>query len=314
MSKPYLLAIGTFYDWDAEELTKAFEIVPLAPDMDPSDLPGDIRAQTRFAARIGHRDVAHALFDAFPALEIVSNFGVGYDGVDVDEAARRGIAVTNTPDVLTDDVADQAVLMLLAFLRDSHGAEAYMRAGKWSKANYPLKRSLGAGRAGIIGLGRIGTAIAHRLAVFGCDISYFARSKKPVPETWIYHDNLPELAREVDYLINVLPGGPVTEDLIDAKVLSALGTEGVFVNIGRGSSVDEDALLDALNHQKIAGAALDVFKNEPDIDPRFYDADNLLLQPHAASATIETRKAMGKLMRANLTAALESRPLLSRVN
>ena len=314
MSKPYLLAIGDFYSWDEAAMAEDFTLVPLLGEQKPEEIDEDIRLATRFAARIFHRDVGNDVFDAFPNLEIVANYGVGYDGIDADEAARRGIAVTNTPGVLTDDVADQALLILLTYLRDSNRAETFMRAGKWPDGGYPLQRSLGAGRAGIIGLGRIGTAIGQRLDACGCDIAYFARSKKPAPDTWVHYSDLKELASEVDYLINVLPGGPETDNIINADILSALGDRGVFVNIGRGSSVDEDALFDALKRGTIEGAALDVFKNEPNVDPRFLEFDNVVLQPHAASATVETRKAMGQLMRDNLAAALAGKPLLSQVN
>jgi len=250
MSKPNLLAIGDFYDWDMEAMEEEFTILRLEADMTPTDFSQPQREATKYAARIFHRDVGNDVFDAFPNLEIVANYGVGYDGIDADEAARRGVAVTNTPDVLTDDVADQAV----------------------------------------------------------------ARSKKPSPDSWTHHLDLTDLARDVDYLINVLPGGPETDDMINGEVLEALGPDGVFVNIGRGSSVDEEALFEVLKSGKIHGAALDVFKNEPNVDKRFFDFKNVLLQPHAASATVETRKAMGKMMRDNLTAAHQGKPLLSKVN
>jgi len=264
MSKPNLLAIGDFYDWDMQAMEEEFTILRLESDMAPGDFSRDVRDATKYAARIFHRDVGNDVFDAFPNLEIVANYGVGYDGIDADED--------------------------------------------------PLQRSLGAGKAGIIGLGRIGTAIAHRLAASGCDIAYFARSKKPSPDSWTHHFDLTDLARDVDYLINVLPGGPETDDMINRGVLEALGPEGVFVNIGRGSSVDEEALFEVLKSGKIHGAALDVFKNEPNVDKRFFDFENVLLQPHAASATVETRKAMGKMMRDNLSAAHQGMPLLSQVN
>lgn len=314
MSKPYLLAIGDFYDWDREAMEQEFTLLPLEDGMAVSDIDPAIRKATRYAARIFHRDVGRDVFDAFPNLEIVANYGVGYDGIDADEAADRGIAVTNTPDVLTADVADQTILLLLTYLRDSNRAEAYMREGRWPSGGYPLKRSLGAGRAGIIGLGRIGTAIAKRLEACECEIAYFARSQKPSPKSWTHFDTLVGLAEDVDYLINVLPGGPETDDLINREVFEALGPSGVFVNVGRGSSVDEEALFAALGDGTIHGAALDVFKNEPNIDARFFDFENVVLQPHAASATVETRKAMGQLMRDNLTAAHQGKALLTRVN
>ena len=314
MTKPYLLAIGDFYDWDRQAMAEEFTLIPLEDGIAPSDVDPDIRSKTKFAARIFHRDVGNDVFDAFQNLEIVANYGVGYDGIDADEAARRGIAVTNTPDVLTADVADQTLLMLLTYLRDSNRAEAYMRAGKWPDAGYPLQRSLGAGRAGIIGLGRIGTAIAIRLAACDCQIAYFARSPKPSPKEWQHFNTLIDLAQNVDFLINVLPGGPETDDLLGVEVFKALGPKGVFVNVGRGTSVDEEALFAALKNGTIHGAALDVYKNEPNVDPRFLEFDNVVLQPHAASATVETRKAMGQLMRDNLTAARLGKDLLTKVN
>jgi len=159
-----------------------------------------------------------------------------------------------------------------------------------------------------------GTAIATRLAACDCEIAYYARSKKPSPESWAHHETLVGLAEDVDFLINVLPGGEETDDLINAAIFKALGPNGVFVNVGRGSSVDEEALFAALEDGTIHGAALDVFKNEPEVDPRFLSCKNLVLQPHAASATVDTRKAMGKLMRDNLSAAHQGKPLLTRVN
>ena len=314
MTKPYLLAIGNFYDWDRDAMAGEFTLVPLEDGMDPASIDPNIREATRYAARIFHRDVGNDVFDAFQNLEIVANYGVGYDGIDAEEAASRGIAVTNTPDVLTADVADQTILLLLTYLRDSNRAEAYMRQGHWPEAGYPLQRSLGAGRVGIVGLGRIGTAIAKRLAACDCEIAYFARSPKPSPDDWVHYDTLVGLARDVDYLINVLPGGVETDDLINAEIFSALGPSGVFVNVGRGTSVDEEALFSALRDGAIHGAALDVYKNEPNVDPRFFEFENIVLQPHAASATMETRRAMGKLMRDNLTAAHKGAELLTRVN
>ncbi len=277
-------------------------------------LPEAVRTRVRALAYKGGGSLGAAHLDLLPGLGIVANYGVGYDSVDVDAATRRGIRVTNTPDVLSDDVADLAVAMLLAQSRQMTQGSDWVRSGRWaSEGDLPLNRKVSGGRAGIMGLGRIGREIANRLAAFKMEIHYHARGEKETP-AWTFHADPVDLARAVDFLFVALVGGVATEAYVSAAVIEALGPDGVLVNISRGSTVDEGALLDALEAGRLRGAALDVFRGEPDIDPRFLRLDNALLLPHQASGTIETRKAMGQLQRDNVAAFLAGRDLLSPVN
>jgi lactate dehydrogenase-like 2-hydroxyacid dehydrogenase len=236
----------------------------------------------------------------FPNLEIISNFGVGYDTVDAAWCGQHGIIVTNTPDVLTDEVADLTVGLLLATIRRLPQADAFLRAGRWLQGGFPLTATLRGRRIGIAGLGRIGKAIARRLEAFGLGIAYTGRHRQDeVPYT--YHATLAELAAASDVLISVLPGGAATQHAIDAEVLAALGAEGVFINVGRGSAVDEAALVRALQDGTIAAAGLDVFEDEPRVPPELIELDNTVLLPHVGSASHHTRRLMGQLVVDNLT-------------
>ena len=242
-----------------------------------------------------------ALIDALPKLEIIANFGVGYDAVDAKHAAAKGIMVTNTPDVLTEEVADTALGLLINAARELPSAEKWLREGRWPKEGaYPLTGATLRGRsAGIFGLGRIGKAIALRLEVFGMPVAYHNRN--PVADSpYSYYPSLVELAKAVDTLICVAPGGKGTEKAVDAEVLEALGPNGVFVNVGRGSSVDEDALAAALESGTIRAAGLDVFADEPRVPQRLLDAPNTCLLPHVGSASVYTRDAMADLQVDNL--------------
>ena len=247
----------------------------------------------------GHGAIGAAFFDALPNLELVANFGVGYDNVDVAEAKKRGIVVTNTPDVLTDEVADLALGLLLATVRDIVKAEAHLRNGSWAKGPFPLSATLRGRSVGIIGLGRIGKAIAARCAAFGLPIAYHGRNRQPDVD-YDYYDSPVGLARDVDILICVTPGGAGTNQMVNAEVLDALGPDGILINVSRGSVIDERALLDALKHKRILAAGLDVFENEPNIKPEFLALDNVVLLPHIGSASVHTRDAMGQLVVDNL--------------
>jgi lactate dehydrogenase-like 2-hydroxyacid dehydrogenase len=245
--------------------------------------------------------VGAALIDALPRLEIIANFGVGYDGVDTARAAAKGIMVTNTPDVLTEEVADTALGLLINAVRELPQAEKWLRAGRWLKEGaYPLTgATLRGRRAGIFGLGRIGKAIAQRLEALGMTVAYYNRN--PVEGSpYAYYPSLVELAMAVDTLICVAPGGKGTEKAVNAEVLKALGPAGVFVNVGRGSSVDEDALAAALESGTIRAAGLDVFADEPNVPQRLLDAPNTCLLPHVGSASVHTRDAMADLQVDNL--------------
>jgi lactate dehydrogenase-like 2-hydroxyacid dehydrogenase len=223
--------------------------------------------------------------------------------------------VTNTPDVLNDDVADLAVGMLLSFTRNMAANAAWLARGDWAeKGDPPLARKFSGTRAGIMGLGRIGREIADRLAAFKMEIHYHSRSAKDTPEGWVWHATPKALAEHCDYMVVALVGGKETEGYVSREVIDAMGTDAVIANISRGSTIDEAALLDALEAGRIRGAALDVFRVEPQLDPRFLKLGNVFLQPHQGSATIETRKGMGALQRANIRAHLAGEPLLTPVN
>lgn len=252
------------------------------------------------------------LLDQLPKLEIISVFGVGYDGVPVDYCRRRGLKVTNTPDVLTDDVADVAVGLVLMTGRGFAKAERFVRSGEWEKKGPELTTKLGGRTAGILGLGRIGKAIGQRLEAMGMKIAYTGRKAQPGVH-YRYVPDLKALAAESDFLIVACPGGPATKNLVNADVLAALGRKGTIVNIARGSIIDEPALVKALQDGTIGGAGLDVFADEPHVPKPLLAMDNVVLLPHVGSATNETRKAMGDLCKANLDAWFAGRPLLTLI-
>src|SRR5436190_4620010 len=239
-----------------------------------------------------------ALLDRLPQLEIISVFGVGYDGVPVDYCKRRGIKVTNTPDVLTDDVADVAVALIMMTGRGFARLERFVRAGEWEKRNPELTMKLGGRRVGILGLGRIGKAIASRVSALGMEVAYTGR--KPQNVAYRFLPDLRSLAADSDFLVVACPGGAATRSLVNGDILAALGNKGVLINIARGSIVDEPALVQALQNGTIKGAGLDVFANEPHVPAPLFTMDHVVLLPHVGSATHETRKAMGDLCKANL--------------
>lgn len=309
-----ILALGDYADRDRTALHEVFGAEMISTAADIANLPGDRRAAVTALAFMGHTPLGGAEMDLLPNLGLIANFGVGYDAIDVAAAGARGIRVTNTPDVLNDDVADLAVALLLAQGRELIAASQWVTSGNWAQnGNFRLARKISGGTAGIVGLGRIGRVIAKRLAAFDIDIHYTSRSEKQTPG-WSYHADPVSLAGAVDYLIVALVGGPDTEGFVSKEVLEALGPRGILVNISRGSTVDEAALLEALENGTIAGAGLDVFQNEPKIDPRFLELGNVVLQPHQGSATVETRAAMGQLQRDNISAFLAGDDLLTPVN
>ena len=269
-------------------------------------------AHVRALAHFGHTKVDGKLMDALPKLEIVSNFGVGVDQIDLDAARKRNLIVTNTPGVLNECVADCALSLILNALRKFPQAEAYLRSGYWpTRGPYPLTTSVGGKTLGILGLGRIGEAIAKRALAFGMKIRYHNRNQKNVP--YAYDANPVALAKNSDVLLVVTPGGAGTAKLVNAKVLDALGPQGYLVNVARGSVVDELVLLRYLQEKKIAGAGLDVFEHEPTVPAGFYALDNAVLYPHVASATAETRKAMGDLQVENLHLHFAGKPVKTPV-
>jgi hydroxypyruvate reductase len=271
-----------------------------------------VAPRIRAIAASGESKVPRELIARLPALEIISVFGVGYDGVDVGAALERGIAVTHTPNVLNDEVADLAMALVLAVSRRLVEADRHVRNGRWLEGPMPLARKVSGARMGIVGLGRIGLAIARRAEAFGMSIAYTARSAKP-ESPYRFFQSAEQLAAEVDFLVVITPGGAGTRKLIDARVLAALGKDGYLINVARGSVVDEQALVAALKNGVIAGAGLDVFENEPNVPAELLVLDNVVLTPHVGSATWQTRHAMGDLAFANLAAHFAGQPLLSPV-
>ena len=268
--------------------------------------------RVRGLATFGPMPIDGKLMDALPRLEIISNFGVGVDAINLDDAKKRGIIVTNTPDVLNECVADTALALVMNTVRKFPQSERYLRAGHWaSQGPYPLTTSLGGKTLGILGLGRIGEVIAKRALACGMKIRYHNRNRKDVP--YPYDPDPVTLAKNSDVLMVVTPGGPETNKLINEKVLQALGPDGYLVNIARGSVVDEPVLLHYLQEKRIAGAGLDVFVDEPRVPPEFFTLDNAVLFPHVGSATVETRKAMGDLQIENLRRHFAGKPVLTRV-
>jgi lactate dehydrogenase-like 2-hydroxyacid dehydrogenase len=254
-----------------------------------------------------------ALFARFPKLQIVASFGVGYDHIDANAAARRGIVVTHTPDVLTEEVADTAIGLLLCTVRELPQAERYVRAGKWPAGNYPLSRATLRNRTvGLVGMGRIGVAIARRLEAFGVPIVYHTRRARP-ELAYRHYPKLLDMAREVDTLIAIVPGGAATKNMIDAQVLEALGPNGILINVARGSVIDEPALVSALRERKIMAAGLDVFVNEPQVPEDLLALDNVVLFPHLGSASVFTREKMDQLLVDNILAWADGKPPLTPV-
>lgn len=312
MSKPQLLMTGRLLDTLSIPVDDHFTVLRTY-DMPRAEADAAIGAIASQISAIAHsspsRQIDGNLLDRLPNVKIVANFGVGYDSIDARAAAERGVVVTNTPDVLTEEVADTTLGLLLMTVRELSKAETWLRDGKWhTVGDYPLTPLSLRGRSvGIVGLGRIGRAIATRCAAFGLPISYFGRTKKddaPYP----FYSDLVAMAHDVDTLIIVTPGTAETRNLINADVLSALGGRGVVVNVARGSVVDETALIEALQSRTIAAAGLDVMWNEPNIDPTLMTLDNCVLLPHVGSASEATRRAMGQLVLDNLLAFKNATP------
>ena len=311
--KPELLVVGPYPDWDLAALEKTYTLRKLWETEDQKAFLAQHAPNIRALATRGDLGASSALIAALPKLEIIACNGVGLDAIDLTAAKARGIAVTNTPDVLTDDVADLAIALCIAIARQIPAGETHVRSGKWKSSTLPLATRFSGKRMGIVGLGRIGLAIAKRAEAFGMKISYHNRkAREDVP--YRYFDTVEALAAGSDFLVAALAGGAGAMDVVNASTFKALGPEGFFINVSRGTVADEAALLSALEACTIKGAALDVFLNEPKINERFFTLENVVLQPHVGSATLETRQAMGQLVRDNLAAHFAGQPLLTLVH
>ena len=275
----------------------------------------DPEAFTKVTAFVGVGSTAKVdrkLLATFPNVKMISIFGVGYDGIDVAAVQERGIQVTHTPDVLTDDVADLAMGLILSIGRRIPQSDKFVRNGDWVSEPFTMTHKVTGTRLGVVGLGRIGQAIAKRASAFDMSIAYTGRRAK-TNAPFRYYPTAAELAANSDYLVVAVPGGDDTKNLIDAQVLKALGPKGIVVNIARGSVIDQKALIQALKDKSIAGAGLDVFWDEPNIDPLFFKLQNVVWTPHNGSNTHETRRAMADLALANLKAFFDERPLLTLI-
>lgn len=313
--RPDVLFIGPHRKHLLGELGKAFTVHHAANLAAVDDaLAGRLAPIVRMVAVGGHPgSIDGATMAKLPKLEIVSSFGVGYDNVDSKYAAAHAIVVTNTPDVLNEEVADTALGLLLCTVREFPQADRYVRAGKWAQnGDYPLTQSLRDRTVGIVGLGRIGKAIARRLDAMRVPVVYHTRNpQNDVP--YPYYPGLIDMARDADVLLVITPGGAATRNLIDAEVLDALGQRGILINMSRGTVVDEPALIKALQERKILAAGLDVFAKEPHVPKELMEMENVVLFPHVGSASIDTRRAMEQLVVDNLVAWANGKPPLTPV-
>ena len=309
--KHRVVKIARLPDALTRQLGERYSLEDVGPTPDASRLSAAAPGARALVAN-GESVVSETLIAALPELELIAVFGVGYDGVDVAAAGARGIHVTHTPDVLTDDVADLAIGLLIATARQLNRADRHVREGLWPSGAYPLTRKVSGSRLGIVGLGRIGAAVAHRAAAFGMEIAYHNRRRRAdVP--YRYAATLLELASSVDFLIVCAQGGALTRHLINAEVIEALGPSGILINVGRGSIVDEAAVAVALRDGKLAGAGLDVFEREPHVLPALLECPTAVLTPHVGSATASTRTAMADLVLANLEAHFAGKPLVTPI-
>lgn len=313
MSAVDVVVTGTLPGKAMERLGSLFRLHPIPdPARVMEVLSGPAKGARALIAVGGRVQVSGEVIDALPQLEIISNFGVGYDAVDAVHAARRGIVVTNTPDVLTEEVADLTLGLLLATVRELPQADRYLRAGRWLEKPYPLTTTLRTRSIGIFGLGRIGKAVARRIEAFGLPIAYHGRSRQ-ADMPYAYHDTLVGLARAVDTLICVAPGGEETRGMIGAEVLEALGPDGILINVGRGTTVDEPALIAALAKRTIRSAGLDVFADEPRVPAELMAMEHIVLLPHVGSASVHTRDGMANLCVDNAEAWFAGRGPLTPV-
>lgn len=309
MSRPEILQMVQLFAPTQKRLDEHYTIHRYWTEADKEGLLARLAPTCEVVVTSGGRGIDGATLAKLPKVKLVSCFGVGVDAVDVDYCRKHGIAVTNTPDVLTDDVADLAVALMLAVLRRVVEGDRFVREGLWKKGALPLGTAVSGRKVGVIGFGRIGQAIGERAAAFRTEVAYQGPNKKPVPNR--YFSDLVDMARWADVLIAATPGGAATKGLVSREVLEALGPKGVFINISRGSVVDQDAMVELLVNGKLGGAGLDVFNDEPNVPEALLPLDSVVLQPHQGSGSFETRQKMGDLTVDNVDAYFAGKPLLT---
>ena len=312
-TKPEILAIGPFPDCTLTELNERFRVHHFSKLPTHDDIPLIVATRIRAVATVTIYGIPRTLLDRLPNVEVVCVFGVGADAVDLIATRERAIPVTNTPDIVAPEVADLAIGMMLASARNIVHGDHYARSGDWGKKGpIALGRSVGNKICGIVGLGAIGTAIATRATALRMKVLYTSRSEKR-KVNYEFVASLPELARRSDFLMVACTGGPDTQNLISREIIQALGPTGTLINVSRGSVVDEEALIECLSNKSLGYAALDVYANEPHFDNRLRNFQNVILQPHHATAVLEARIAMGQLVVDNLVAHFGNAPLLTPI-
>jgi len=307
----HILQIGPLSAAFNQQLADTYLVTPLWSQPDPVAFLAAEGGRFDAVVTSSRFGLSGSQLGLLPALKTVCSFGVGYDAIDVAAARQRGVAVSNTPDVLTDCVADLAFGLVIDVARRLSEADRFVRAGLWEQGGFPLGHRVSGKRLGIVGLGRIGQAIARRAAGFDMQIAY--HNRKPADADYRFEASLTALADWADFLVLSCPGGAATHHLVSAEVLAALGPQGVLVNVARGSVVDEDALVSALLGGRLGGAGLDVFAAEPQVPEALKTLANVVLLPHIASATVDTRQQMEALVFANLAAYANGRPLVTPV-
>jgi len=311
--KADVLVWGPMHASLTEGLNRDFNVHNLWEIKDLDAWVAEHGAKVRGVVTSGVFGTDNALLERLPNLEVVNSFGVGYDANDTDYLARRGIKLSNTPDVLNNAVAETALALMLCVSRRISEAERFVRAGKWIGGKFPLGNDLCGKTCGIVGLGKIGKTIAKRAAGFDMNIAYYRRGQAYADVSYTHYGDLQELAKASDYLVVIVPGGPETERLINRDVLKALGSRSFLINVARGSVVDEQALVGALLEGEIGGAGLDVFEDEPNVPAELLKLDNVVLTPHIGSGTVETRQAMADLVFANVSQYFEDSSLVTPV-
>lgn len=310
--KPEILQICPMQPSVEAAFAAAYEVHRYFDTPDRAGLLAARGPEIQAVATDGHYGLPPEVMAALPALAMVASYGVGYDAIDIAACKARGIRVSNTPDVLNDAVAEMAVGLMHALVRRLPQADAFVREGRWLEGTFGLTGELTGAHVGILGLGRIGKEIARRLVASKMRVSYHGRHEQPY-EPYVHYPDLVAMARDVDWLVAIAPGSAETRGIVSREVLEALGPQGAFVNVGRGSLVDEPAMVELLVSGRLGGAALDVFADEPRVPEALLGLGNVVLSPHQGSATEKTRAAMGRLVVRNLAAFYAGEPLLTPV-